>query len=57
MISGIFIIVLMIAFFAIIAWAWSDKRAAEFQHLANLPLEDEDKIVMTTQKGEQNGND
>jgi cbb3-type cytochrome oxidase subunit 3 len=55
MISGIFIVLMMIAFFAIITWAWSDKRKVEFQHLSNLPLEDDFEI--TENKGEQNGND
>lgn len=51
MINGIFIIVMMIFFFAIIAWAWSDKRKVEFEHLSNLPLEDDGKV---TQEGDKN---
>jgi len=62
MISGIFIIVLMVAFFAIVAWAWSDDRKAEFQHLSNLPLEDDflhesdgDTFNNIAREGEKNG--
>ncbi len=55
MINGIFTVVLMILFFAIIAWAWSDKRKEEFDHMSNLPLEDE--IELTNNKGDTNGND
>jgi cbb3-type cytochrome oxidase subunit 3 len=53
-INGIFIIVMMILFFAIVAWAWSDKRKVEFEHLSNLPLEDD---FETLEKGEQNGHE
>lgn len=62
MISGIFIIVMMVAFFAIVVWAWSDDRKAEFQHLSNLPLEDDflpdsngDNFKNIANKGEENG--
>lgn len=51
MINGIFIIVMMIMFFAIIAWAWSDKRKAEFEHLSNLPFEDD---IEVKEEGDQN---
>jgi cbb3-type cytochrome oxidase subunit 3 len=55
MISGLFIIAMMVAFFAIVAWAWSDKRKVEFKHLSNLPLEED--IEITEDEGDQNGND
>lgn len=62
MISGIFIIVMMFAFFAIVIWAWSDDRKAEFQHLSNLPLEDDflqesqgENFKTTENKGDENG--
>ena len=55
MMSGIFTIVLMLSFFAVIAWAWSDRRKDEFEHMANLPLDDD--FELTNDKGEENGND
>ncbi|VAW39887.1 hypothetical protein MNBD_GAMMA01-545 [hydrothermal vent metagenome] len=59
MISGIFIIIMMAAFFTMVAWAWSSKRKDEFEHLSNLPLEDnfgENHTDIANKKGEQNGN-
>ena len=40
MISGIFIILMMIAFFGIVFWAYSDKQKGTFEHMSNLPLDD-----------------
>jgi len=53
MISGIFIIVMMIAFFGIIYWAYSDKQKATFEHMSNLPLDD--NFELTENKGDENG--
>ena len=55
MISGIVTAIIMLAFFIMVAWAWSDKRKDDFEHLSNLPLED-DNLDLTNNKGEQNGN-
>jgi cytochrome c oxidase cbb3-type subunit 4 len=55
MISGIVTAILIIAFLAMVLWAWSDKRKDDFEHLSNLPLE-EDKSDSNYNKGEQNGN-
>ena len=54
MISGIVTAILILAFFIMIAWAWSDKRKDDFDHLSKLPLEDEE-LDLTKEKGEQNG--
>jgi cytochrome c oxidase cbb3-type subunit 4 len=58
MISGIFIILMMVAFFGIVYWAYSDKRKAEFEHMSNLPLDDFEQadVVQTETKGDENGN-
>jgi cytochrome c oxidase cbb3-type subunit 4 len=53
MISGIYTAVLLIIFIGIIVWAWSDKRKGEFDHLSNLPLEDE----INENKGGKNGHE
>jgi cytochrome c oxidase cbb3-type subunit 4 len=37
---GLFTLILMIAFLAIVFWAWSGKRKKEFDEAARLPLED-----------------
>lgn len=54
MISGIFIIVMMIAFFGIIFWAYSDKQKDQFEYMSNLPLDDDFESKKT--EGEENGN-
>lgn len=58
MISGIFIILMMIAFFGIFFWAYSDKRKATFEHMSNLPLDEFEmtESVQTKTKGDENGN-
>ena len=54
MISGIVTGILIIAFLAMVFWAWSDKRKEDFEHLSSLPLDDEN-LDLTNKKGEQNG--
>ena len=53
MISGIFIILMMIAFFGIFFWAYSDKQKENFEYMSNLPLDDNEIIDI---KGDENGN-
>lgn len=53
MISGIYTAILLILFVGIIVWAWSDKRKPDFEHLSNLPLEDETEET----KGDENGHE
>ncbi len=55
MISGIVTAILMIAFFIMLAWAWSERRKEDFEHLSPLPLED-DNVDLNAKKGEENGN-
>ncbi len=50
MISGIFIIILMILFFAVVFWAWSDRQQPTFNRMAQLPLEDD---LPQTMKGDE----
>ena len=38
---GLFTLVLMVAFVAIVIWAWSGKRREDFEEAARLPLEDD----------------
>ena len=54
MISGIFIIVMMIAFFGIVFWAYSDNQKANFEYMSSLPLDDD--FDLTEKKGDENGN-
>ena len=53
MISGILTAIIMIAFFLMVGWAWSSRRTAEFEHMANLPLEDDDGETIN-KAGEEN---
>lgn len=38
---GIVTLILMILFFALVAWAWSSRRQRDFTEAANLPLGDD----------------
>jgi len=44
MISGIISLVLLLAFIAGTAWAYSSKRHGEFSDAANIPLEDNEEV-------------
>ncbi len=43
MISGIISLVLLLAFIAGTAWAYSSKRKNDFQDAANIPLDNNDE--------------
>ena len=43
MAHGIWTALLIILFVAMIAWAWSDRRKADFDAAAQLPLQDGDE--------------
>ncbi len=38
---GIVTLLLLVAFVALVAWAWSKRRKAAFDELARMPLEDD----------------
>jgi cytochrome c oxidase cbb3-type subunit IV len=40
--QGLGTLVAMLAFIGIVAWAWSRRRQADFDHAASLPLEEDD---------------
>lgn len=40
-VRGLFTLVLMVAFLALVYWAWSKHRKADFDRLARMPLEDD----------------
>jgi cytochrome c oxidase cbb3-type subunit 4 len=42
--GGIGTIVAMVAFLAVVAWACSGRRKADFEAAARLPLEDDSRI-------------
>jgi cbb3-type cytochrome oxidase subunit 3 len=37
-------VVMLVAFIALIVWAWSGKRRRAFDEAARLPLEDDDAV-------------
>ena len=41
---------LLIIFIGIVFWAWSGKRKEDFQEAANLPFEDDDMDVKSSQE-------
>lgn len=41
MISGIATAILLIAFIALVFWAWSKRRQRDFSEASKLPLEDD----------------
>jgi len=44
MISGIISLVLLLAFIAGTAWAYSSNRKSEFNAAANIPLEENEEV-------------
>jgi cytochrome c oxidase cbb3-type subunit 4 len=38
---GLFTLILMVAFIAIVIWAWSGKRRKDFEKMSRLPLEED----------------
>jgi cytochrome c oxidase cbb3-type subunit 4 len=40
-IRGLFTLVMLVAFLALVAWAWSKRRKADFDKLARMPLDDD----------------
>lgn len=52
---GIFTLILMIAFVAIVLWAWSGKRRKDFDEAARLPLEDKAPSAGVDRSGETRG--
>ena len=40
-VRGLITLALLVAFVALVIWAWSKRRKAEFDELARLPLEDD----------------
>lgn len=43
MISGILTSFLMLTFLGLWAWAWSNRRRADFSEAAHIPLEDDSR--------------
>ena len=41
---------LLIIFIGIVLWAWSGKRKEDFEEAANLPFEDDDMDVKSSQE-------
>lgn len=52
MIFSIWTVVVFVTFIAIVIWAWSSKRKAEFDEAAMIPLNDDDDNI-ATEKEEQ----
>ncbi|MGI9245477.1 MAG: cbb3-type cytochrome oxidase subunit 3 [Steroidobacteraceae bacterium] len=40
-VRGLITLALLLAFVALVIWAWSKRRKAEFDELARMPLEDD----------------
>lgn len=49
--AGVFIVVMMIAFLGIWAWAWLPGHKRAFGALARLPMQDQDAAATPTQEG------
>jgi cytochrome c oxidase cbb3-type subunit IV len=41
-VAGVFIVLMMVTFIGIWAWAWLPRRKRAFGELARLPMQDED---------------
>jgi cytochrome c oxidase cbb3-type subunit 4 len=49
LVQSVWTIVVMVVFLGIVVWAFSNKRADEFKEAAQLPLDDDDSIVIKEQ--------
>lgn len=43
LLRGLYTLFLFVAFIGIVWWAWSSRRASDFEEAAALPLEDDDE--------------
>ncbi len=51
LLRGILLVLLIIGFLGLVAWAWSRKRKPDFDAAARLPLEDDDGKVPGREEG------
>ena len=50
---GVLLVVLIIGFLGMWAWAWSKKRKPEFDRAAQLPLEEDFGVIPERKEGEE----
>ncbi len=50
-VRGIILVVLIISFLGLWAWAWNKKRKPEFDRMARLPLEEDNGEIPEPEKG------
>ena len=50
---GALLVVLIIGFLGMWAWAWSKKRKPEFDRAAQLPLEEDFGVIPEQKEGEE----
>ena len=50
---GALLVVLIIGFLGMWAWAWSKKRKPEFDRAAQLPLEEDFGVIPERKEGEE----
>lgn len=53
MFHALLTVVMMVAFIALIVWAWSGKRRRAFDEAARLPLEDDDEVSSAHLRGDK----
>jgi cytochrome c oxidase cbb3-type subunit IV len=54
--TGVIIVVMMVTFICIWAWAWSGHHRRAFSRMATLPMEDDDPPIQpTTNHAEDDG--
>lgn len=51
---GLFTLILMVAFIAIVIWAWSGKRRKDFEEMSRLPLEEDSPSADAERTGHEN---
>lgn len=47
---GLITLVTLVAFLGVWVWAWSKRRKADFDAIANLPLEEDAEVTPTMQE-------
>ncbi len=53
--GGVGTLLAMVAFLAVVAWAWSSRRKKGFDAAARLPLEEDATVARTERRDTQSG--
>ena len=52
-VHAVLTVLMMVAFIALIVWAWSGKRRQAFDEAARLPLDDDNEVTSVHLRGDK----